>query len=207
MIERNILIVDDHPLIYEGLKNTLLGYGLFHVASAGAARQLLESKAFYAHILDITLGKENGLDLARTLVGSRESAVVFILSMHETPIFIQQARDLGARGYFLKDEPLGLITEALENPFGREFWASKRIQMLLDKSTTQTDTLYELLTRREQQIFRMLAEGMNYNEIAANLDISAKTVNVHRSQLMTKLGITSQNELFRLAVKLEIVRI
>ena len=205
MNTKDILIVDDHCLIYEGLKTILQQYRLVHASSGNEAQRLLQERVFYACILDITLGTENGFDLARTLIRENAGTIIFFLSMHDTPLFIKQAMDLGARGYFLKDESLALVTAALERPDDRRFWISERGTVQLDKHIAHEDTLYELLTRREQQIFRLLAEGMNYKEIAAVLGISPKTVNVHRSQLMAKLLLSSQNDLLRLAVKLEIV--
>jgi DNA-binding NarL/FixJ family response regulator len=95
----------------------------------------------------------------------------------------------------------------LNEPFERDFWITDRGREQLNKHVEPVESLYELLTRREQQIFRMLAEGMNYKEIASWLGISAKTVNVHKAQLMVKLRLNTQNDLFRLGLKLEIITV
>lgn len=203
---RNILVIDDHKLIFGGLKAELPdGFRLFYAPDSHFARKLVCEYEFTAAIVDISLGNENGLDLAKEL--KEDLREIFFLSMHKTPFFIHKAFNEGFRGYFLKDDPLDLLIEAIGAPEARAFWVSEEVTNILSDYEANEVSLYDTLTAREQQIFRLLAEGIGYKEIAYKLNVSPKTVSVHRENVMRKMKLDHQTELIKQAVKLGIIRI
>jgi len=202
---RKILIVDDHRLIFDGLKITLAGsFDLEYAATTEEAFQLIESESFYAVILDVTIGDMKGYDVVKSIP---KNSYTFFLSMHKTSMYIQMAKDFEVKGYFLKDEPLDLLFEALSRPLERAFWMTSSVEKELENANTYESSNYDKLTPREQQIFAMLAEDLSYKEIASRLKLSSKTVNNHRDHLMKKLGIETQVGLVREAVRLGIITI
>jgi len=203
---RNILIVDDHKLIFGGLKTELPdNCELYYAPDSASAITLVRSYQFTAAIIDISLGDENGFDIANDLKGIVPD--IMFLSMHKTPFYIQKALNGGFRGYFLKDESLDLLIDALCYPEKRGFWVSDEVESILNDYETNEFSLYETLTAREQQIFRLLAEGIGYKEIAYKLNVSPKTVSVHRDNIMRKMNLDHQTELIKQAVKLRIITI
>ena len=202
---RRILVVDDHMLIFDGLKTTLSGsFDLDYAASTDEAFRSLEAEEFYAVILDVTIGDRKGFDIVKSIP---KSSCILFLSMHKSSMYIQMAKDFGAKGYFLKDEPLDLLICALERPLDRTFWMSSVVENELKNAGIYESSNYDMLSPREQQIFAMLAEDLNYKEIAGRLKLSSKTVNNHRDHIMKKLGIESQIGLVREAVRLGVISV
>lgn len=205
---RNILIIDDHKLIFGGLKAEMSGeYELYYAPNCATAIELACKIRFFCAIVDISLGDENGFDLANELKQDIQIPEIFFLSMHKTPFYIQKALSEGFRGYFLKDDSLDLLIEAVCFPEKRGFWVSREVENMLNDYETNEFSLYEKLTAREQQIFRLLAEGIGYKEIAYKLNVSPKTVSVHRDNVMKKMKLNHQTELIKQAVKLRIITI
>jgi len=198
-----VLIVDDHPLIYDGLKATArTGFSFVHASNLAFAREVLASTAFDACVIDLSLGADSGLEL---LDVATPAIPCFMLTMHRSPRLVRVARDLGARGYFLKDEPLDLLFEAILEPNLRAFWSLPGLGDLETPTPCSHDDPFERLSLREKQIFVMLAEGLNYKEIAYRLSISPKTVNVHRDNIYGKMGFDSVAELVKKAISLKLV--
>ncbi|MBN2655547.1 MAG: response regulator transcription factor [Spirochaetales bacterium] len=205
---RNILIVDDHKLIFSGLKGEISDdYSLFYAADSRVALDLACRNRFDAAIIDISLGDENGFDLAEELRREVLVSELFFLSMHKTPYYVRKAMNEGYRGYFLKDDSLDLLIRAVTEPADRQFWMSDEVEKMLNDYVDDEYSHYENLTAREQQIFRLLAEGVGYKEIAYKLNVSPKTVSVHRDNIMRKMKLDHQTELIKQAVKLRIITI
>jgi DNA-binding NarL/FixJ family response regulator len=197
---RNILVIDDHDLIYSGLKGFISNrFEIYLAKNLAEARLFLKENEPYALLIDISLGEESGFDLVQDIP---ESCLFFFLSMHRSSVYIKLAYDLGAQGYFLKDEPPDLLLEALDSPLRNPFWMSEIIQKEFQSFSENKETAYDTLSPREQQIFGLLAEGVGYREIAFRLKISAKTVNNHRDKIMIKLSLTNQTELVKFAYKI-----
>lgn len=202
------MIVDDHKLIFSGLKGESPdNFSLYYAADSKSAIDLACCNKFHAAIVDISLGEENGFDLAEELKKEVLVREIFFLSMHKTPYYVQKAQNEGFRGYFLKDDPLELLIKAVSKPEERKFWMSDEVETLLADYKSDELSLYENLTAREQQIFRLLAEGVGYKEIAFKLNVSPKTVSVHRDNIMKKMKLNHQTELIKQAVKLHIITI
>lgn len=199
----NVLVVDDHKLIFDGLKaggDPALSFQ--YSPSIASARQALSEGQFSCCVLDLTLGEESGFSLLGEIASKLP---VFVLTMHRSAKSIQTARELGARGYFLKDESLDLLYSALKTPDRSGFRHSAGIEALLNRPEEGGEKPFDRLSLREKQIFVLLAEGANYKEIAYRLGISPKTVNVHRQNIFAKMEINSLVDLVRLAYSLNLL--
>ena len=201
---KKVLLVDDHKLIYNGLKAVIKNFTLEYAPSNQEAMELIQNNDYYAVILDITLNDQKGFDIVSSMP---DGCYIFFLTMHKSSIYIQMAKDLGARGYFLKDESTELIIKALDFPLSKPFWMSRTVEYVLNHAISYEHSNYEKLSPREQQIFALLAENVSNIEIARRLGISKKTVYNHRDHIMKKLEITSQIGLVREAVRLGIISV
>jgi len=199
---KRILVIDDHRLIFDGLEVKMEKlYIIDYAENLQRARQYLEEKSYRALIVDISLGEEIGFSIMREY----EIPPVFFLTMHCSSYYINKAIDMGAKGYFLKDEPMELLIEALKNPEASSFWMSDSVKLELDKLPEQQESSFELLTSREQEVFILLAQGLEVKEVALKLYISGKTVNNHRSSIMKKMGFRTQADLVKEAAKMGIL--
>jgi DNA-binding NarL/FixJ family response regulator len=202
---RKILIVDDHKLIFDGLKISLMNkFDVDFAASTDEAFSFLDHETYYAIILDVSLGEMKGFDIIGSIP---KSTYTFFLSMHKSSMYIQMAKDFGAKGYFLKDESLDLLFNALNRPIDKDFWMSPLVESELKNADVYEASNYDKLSPREQQIFAMLAEDLSYKDIASRLQLSTKTVNNHRDHLMKKLGIETQTALVREAIRIGIISV
>ena len=203
---KKILIVDDHKIVLEGLEAKLNNrFRIYLAANGKKARTIAMENPIDAAILDITIGTENGLDLAFDL--RKAIPQILFFSMHKSPAIIEQVMHNGYAGFFLKDESIDKMIMALENPQITRFWMTDSVKALLKEQKFDGDENYDRLTTREQQIFRMIAEGMKPRDIASKINISTKTISVHRENLMRKMGVKSNSEIVRLAIKLEIIEL
>lgn len=205
---KEILIIDDHPVIYEGLLSRLSRQHkqdiLCQYAPNGTeARGILKKKKMDILIIDITLEEENGLDLADEL--RDEVPVIFFLTMHDSSSYLLRAWKNGFKGYFIKNNPMDLLMAAISFPELRPFWADEELMKRLEGISKDSREPYEDLSLREQEVFRLLAEGLNYKEIAYKLGISVKTASAHRYNVMQKIQLKSQAELIHYALELGII--
>ncbi len=212
-----IMIVDDHPLFRDGLKalvHKTEGYEI--IAEAGscavALEQALERQPDVA-IIDISLPDGSGIELVRELQTRLPALKIVVVSMHSKIEFIAESFRAGAGGYVLKESTTDRLAQALDAVLKEEQYldsgvSPKVLQTLLDFCNRRdmiTDSPYSQLSRREQQVFRLLAEGLHPSDIAKRLFISRKTVDNHRANIMSKLSLSSPVELVRYAARLGVV--
>ena len=214
---KRILIVDDHPLYRDGLKARLMEReGFETVGEAGDFAQGLRlAKKLRPDIamLDISLPDGSGIELAREMVAALPGLGVIIVSMHSKIDFIAAAFQAGASGYVAKESGADRIVQALEAvAAGGQYLdgalSPKVLRRLNDVSGRKAkcvDESYGALSLREQQIMRLLAEGLSPREIAQKLFITLKTVENHRYSIMCKLGIKSPLAFVRHAARLGLV--
>lgn len=215
--KKTILIVDDHPLFREGLKLLISRNPKFEVvAEAGNEREGLQmSKRLKPDlaIVDISLPDKSGIDLTRSIRSLLPGTRVMIVSMHSKIDYITEAFQAGASGYVVKESATDRLVQGLEAVSKGEYFLDtslshkvvKKLMQFPEKEAKITDARYETLTRREQQVMRLLAEGLSAKEIAEKLFISPKTVENHRANIMNKLDLHSNMELVRYAVKLGLI--
>ena len=215
--QTTILIVDDHPLFREGLKSIVSRKSRFEViGEAGNAREgLLMARRLRPDIVivDISLPDGSGIDLTRSIRTSLPESRVMIVSMHSKIDLISEAFRSGATGYVAKESAAERLSQGLEAISKGEYFLDSSISHKVVKKLMQfpakeakiTDARYETLTPREQQVMRLLAEGLSAKKIAQKLFISPKTVENHRANIMNKLSIHSTMELVRYAVRLGLI--
>lgn len=208
-----ILIVDDHPLVREGLMSLLSKEAAFEVvgeASSGedGVKQAEELGPDLV-IMDISLPDMNGIDATRRIRTSLPTTKVVILSIHSKIDFITDAFKAGASGYINKDASGEKLVECLRTVIRGEYYMDPAVSHIVVKNllvaqegrTKMGVPGYEALTLREQEVMRLIAEGQSTKQIAQRLFISQKTVENHRASIFSKLNLHSTMELVRCAAK------
>ena len=193
----NLLIVDDHPLVRDGLKARL--ESIFHfkllgeAGNAEDALRILTSSPIDLILMDINLGASSGITLTARICKEYSQVAVIMLSMHEKSEYVTQAIQAGARGYVLKDAPAEEIINAIETVAngGNYFSSGLKIGLPLP---------VQVLTQREQCILNSIATGKSNKHIARELDLSVRTVETHRLNIKRKLNIEGQADLIRYAL-------
>ncbi|MHC1744809.1 MAG: response regulator [Syntrophobacteraceae bacterium] len=216
-MKKTVLIVDDHPLFREGLKSLIARNPMFEVVGeAGKASDALRKAKDLGPalaIVDISLPDRSGIELTRELSATLPRMRVLIVSMHARIDTITEAFRAGAAGYVVKDSASDKVVQGLEAVSRGEYFLDsalshsvvERLVAFPEKAAKITDKSYNTLTSREQEIMRLLAEGLSPKEIGTRLFISSKTVENHRFSIMSKLDLHSSMELVRYAAKLGLI--
>lgn len=197
----HIMLVDDHPLVRDGLRARLEAVPHFRVvAEAGSGAEAL-AKAGAAQVdlvlMDITMRDGSGIEATAQLSRSHPGIAVLILSMHDKLEYVSQAMQAGARGYVLKDSPGKEIVLAIDAVMAGGVYYSAPVARQLARPAMPDNQL----TSREQEVLRHIANGESNKQIARQLDLSVRTVETHRLNIKRKLGIEGQAELIRFAVQ------
>ena len=197
-----VIVVDDHPMVAEGIQAILETYDeLEVVATLGngqAAIAAVEELAPDVVLLDLNMPKLGGLAAAEMILERRPQTRILILSMHDSPEYIGAALSHGAMGYILKDVPTEEIKLAIDTVMRGERYLCPGAAASL---RPQGDGDREALTNREQTILLELAQGRSNKEVAQMLDISVRTVETHRKNIRRKLGISTTAGLTRYAME------
>ncbi len=204
-----VALADDHALMRAGIRALLEKLpGIEVVGEANNGREALElikKKGPNVILLDVSMTELGGLEALPRIVKEFPAVKVLILSAFANEEFVLRALRSGAAGYMLKDaaaEELELAIKAVAQ--GKTFLGPSISRTVVEsylQRTTGKQDLIEELTARQREILQLLAEGQNTNEIASTLDISAKTVNAHRLQLMARLDIHDVPGLVRYAIR------
>ena len=203
-----VLLVDDHPLVLEGINaclSNVAGIEVVGQANNGLeALELAEALTPDVVLMDVTMPVMNGLEATRELKRRFPDYRVLILSMHENREYILQIIQSGAAGYVLKDVPSEELVTAIEivNQ-GGTYFSSKASETLMKQFEhgRQTDIQRQELTKREKTVLKHLAEGDSNKEIARRLDISVRTVETHRQNIKQKLNIQTAAGLAKYAIE------
>jgi DNA-binding NarL/FixJ family response regulator len=209
-LRTRILLADDHALVREGLKLVLESVpDLTVVAEAGdgveALRQAIKEDIDLA-VLDVSMPRRTGLQVARELAQRRPELRVLMLSVHDNEQYFFEALKAGASGYVLKSAANRDLIEACRATMRGESFiypaaASALISDYLERAADGEEVPEDLLTPRELDVVKLIAEGLTSEEIAEALIISHKTVDRHRANVLEKLGMRNRVELTRYAIR------
>jgi DNA-binding NarL/FixJ family response regulator len=197
-----VLIVDDHPMVAEGIRAILETYDDIHVVGTlSNGRDCIDRVAELdpdVILLDLNMPQCSGLTATEIMLERRPDTRILILSMHDSPEYISTALSHGAMGYLLKDVPTEEVKLAIDTVMqGSRYLCTGASDSLLPQGSTGR----EPLTSREQTILLELAQGRSNKEVALSLDISVRTVETHRKNIKRKLGIASTAGLTRYAME------
>ncbi|KWK88870.1 LuxR family transcriptional regulator [Burkholderia ubonensis] len=198
------MLVDDHPLVRDGLRMRLEAADLSVVGEAGNADEALalaESLEPDLALMDVGMNGMNGIALAGVFHERFPGIRVLMLSMHDNVEYVTQAVRAGASGYLLKDSPASEIVRAIGAVLaGHTFFSEGLAARMIHASAAAASPL-DRLTPRERDILDALAEGLSSKQIAQQTGLSVRTVETHRLNLKRKLDIEGQAELIKFAVE------
>jgi two-component system, NarL family, response regulator NreC len=216
MPKTTIVLADDHHLVRQALRKLLETEPEFDVVGEAAdglqAKAILKALEPDVLVVDLMMPGLNGLEVARHVRRSAMKTRVVILTMHADEAYVLEALRNGAVGYVLKDSPSADLVNAIRAAAaGRQFLSAPLTDLSIEAYVLQaavrpTDS-YEALTEREREVLHLTAEGLTSAEVADRLCISPRTVETHRANLMHKLGLRTQTDLIRYALRRGIIPI
>jgi DNA-binding NarL/FixJ family response regulator len=211
-----LLVADDHEIVRKGLCVLLQeqpGWTVVAEASNGreAVEKTKETKPDVV-VMDIGMPVLNGLEATRQIIESESQAKILILTIDESDTLAREVLDAGARGYLLKSDVAADLIKAV-NALCRNktFFTPKVAQAVLDGylkkySTPHEDETADPLTPRQREVVQLLAEGKSSKEVAVALNLSVKTAETHRANIMKRLDCHTLTELVRYAIRKKIIR-
>lgn len=217
-----ILIADDHEVARRGIRAVLESHPGWEVC--GEAKDGRETVELASRLnpdvilLDIGMPNLNGLEAARHILAASPEAAILILTMHDSDHVVREVLRAGARGFLLKSDAGRDLVAAVESlQMRRTFFTTRVSQMVLDgyldrrngreTEDDQQEVAENVLTMREREVIQLLAEGKTSKEVAVALNLSVKTAETHRTNLMRKLGLHSVADVTRYAVRNGIVQV
>ena len=208
--KKRVLIVDDHPMMREGLAHSINQEPDLTVCCAARnAAEALDGIAAQKPDLvltDITLPGKSGLELIKDIKAMHPALPVLVVSMHDEALYAERALRAGARGYVMKDEPTEVVLAAIRRVLTGELHLSERVKEKLlnglargrkDSATFSMDTLSD----REMEVFQLIGNGFGTRQIAERLNLSVKTIDSYREHLKQKLQLESGAQLVHHAIQ------
>lgn len=213
MKKKTVFLADDHGILREGLRHIINQSGMCEVVGEAGDGQTALEQIDQLHpdivILDISMPNLTGIEAARRIRKYHADMKIIILSRHDNEEYVEQLLKYGIHGYVLKDDAGNDLLRALDAVLKDETYLSPRItkQIMHDltgprkKNVDPASGQFSILTNREREILKLIAEGNSNEEIARMLWISPRTVKVHRSNLMKKLDVHRVADLVKYALK------
>lgn len=215
MSKIRVLIADDHAVVRSGLKQLISEQTDMEVAgeAADGLEALAQARALKPDVivLDIGMPGVSGLEAVGLIKEAVPACQIIVLTMHGKESFVRQVLGTGALAYVLKASPVTDVLEAIKAVHGGQYFLSSKIEAevvgayLDSRKQAPTPRGYDTLSEREQQIFRLVAEGNSTNQIADVLCVSPKTVEKHRTNIMKKLSLKDRLDMVKYAVKIGII--
>jgi DNA-binding NarL/FixJ family response regulator len=209
-----ILLVDDHPFLRQGVAMSLTETENISIIgeadSAEAAMQFFQQTTELPDVVitDLSLPDKSGLELVRSILTSHPEMPILVLSMHEEDIYAERCLRAGAKGFLMKSQGPESLTDAIRTVHaGRIYVSANLAQKLVSMLTAPTpshaqkESPIQELSDREFEVFELVGRGKTAKEIAGVLNLSSKTVDVHRARIRTKLNLTSTTDLTHYAVR------
>lgn len=210
-----ILLADDHQVLREALLLLLEMQTDFQVIAGTGdgleAVTLMEKHKPDVLIVDMMMPGLSGLEVARRAKRLSPATKVIVLSMHDTESYVVESLQAGVAGYVLKQSSSQELVFAIRQVLAGNLYLSpslseRAIQAYMQRSSdSRVEDPFDSLTDREREVFQLAAEGLSNPQIAERLSLSARTVEMHRANLMKKLGLKTQTELVKYAVKRGVV--
>ncbi len=211
MPKARVLLVEDHVVVRQGLKALFTGEGDIEVVGEAddgreALRRVSELQPDVV-LMDISMPGFNGIEATRQIRQDHPDVKVVILSMHSNEEYVFQVLRAGASGYVLKQSDSSEVLTAIRAALaGGSFLSPPISRAVIDDYVRRAEArgrgrTLDLLTSREREVLQLLAEGLSNQEIADQLNISVKTVETHRGNMMKKLGVDSKIELVKYALR------
>ena len=206
---KRILIVDDHPMMRQGLAQLINSEpDLAVVCEANDASQalgLVSREKLELALVDISLPGRNGLELIKDIHALAPDVLILVVSMHDEALYAERALRAGGRGYIMKQEGGKKLMDAIRQVLDGKIYVSEkmsaRILEIFSGRRTEMTSPMEKLTDREFEVFQLIGQGKGTRDIAAHLHISVKTVEVHRANIKQKLDLKSATDLVHHAVR------
>jgi len=204
-----ILIVDDHPIVREGLAMHLAAQPDLEISGQAddlpSALALLSSNQFDLAIIDISLKSSNGLDLVRLIKERHEAIRVLVWSMYPEHVYAERALRAGAQGYLHKGQASHHVLSAVRDVLqGKMYVSGALAEQLLRRvvgRNAEDRSPIDTLSDREFEAFRLIGEGMTTHSIAQRMHVSPKTVETYRARIREKLGLSNTTELIQRAAQ------
>lgn len=202
--KHRILIVDDHPLFCEGVRQVINRHPALVVCgqapdAAGAMKAVAELNPDLA-LVDISLEGSNGIDLIKNLKARHEALPVLVVSMHDESLYAERALRAGAQGYLMKNQPIKIVRDAIFKVLAGDIFLSEKMsasvlaKLLLGKKEEPVSPV-DQLSDRELEVFQMLGQGKSSREIAETLDLTIPTIHSFRNRIKEKLQLKNSTEL------------
>jgi DNA-binding NarL/FixJ family response regulator len=211
-----LVVVDDHGVVRRGVRALLESHAGWQVVGEGGngreAVELVRTLHPDVIILDLSMPDMNGLEATRRIVEESPQTEVLVLTMHHSEQLAREVLQAGARGYLLKsDADQNLIAAVDSLSQHKPFLTSTVTEFVLDGYMQLTDRFEEdngaaMVTPREREIIQLIAEGHSSKQTATALDVSVKTIDAHRANIMRKLRLRSVSDLVRYAIRNKIVQ-
>ena len=204
MRQYTVLVADDHGIVREGVVNLLKEHDFDVVGAVGNGQDLIDAAMRLRPdliVTDLSMPGLSGIDVLTRLKAERVDSKVIVLTMHQDPDLATRAMRAGAWGFLLKhsagEELLNAIQQTVE---GRVYLTSTLTKDVLERMALSAGQSEPQLTARQRDVLRLIVEGRRMKEIAAALDLSARTVETHKYQMMQTLGVSSTAELVKYAI-------
>jgi DNA-binding NarL/FixJ family response regulator len=207
--KKRIIIVDDHPMMREGLallisqERDLLVSG--QADTAHAALDLVSQHTPDLVLVDITLPDKSGLELIKDIQAMFPGTNVLVISMHDESLYAERVLRAGGRGYIMKQEGGKKLMEAIRQVLAGKVYLSEKmaasILEIFSGGHPESASPVRQLTDREFEIFQLIGQGLDVREIAEKLHLSVKTAEVHRTNIKQKLNLKTVGDLIRYAVR------
>ncbi len=200
-----ILLADDHKIIREGLRDLIEGEpGMEVVGEAGDGQEAVDRALELSPdviVMDVTMPRMSGIDATKEILSQKPETKIVALSIHSERHFIASMLAAGASAYLPKDSAFKQLVHAINASAAGNVYLSPDIAQDVMHDYLKSLTKSPILTDRQREVLKLVSEGMSARDIAEKLDLSVKTVEMHRKNIMDKLGLHSTAELTKYAIR------
>ncbi|MAS97234.1 MAG: DNA-binding response regulator [Verrucomicrobiales bacterium] len=211
--EKSVLVVDDHPIIREGIASLLQSDPSIRVCcqvgTAAAAADCIERRQPKLVVTDVSLPDRNGIELIRDTLARFPNILFLVVSMHDETLYAERVLRAGAKGYIMKEAASDELMDAVKTVMEGDLYVSPQMASILLKrlsgdrkeERSSESSILQVLSDRELQVFELVGRALSNQAIADKLGISARTVDAHKTRIKEKLNLPDNNALLRFAVQ------